>query len=435
MTPEVPASHTVRPLLLARTLTATGDQAWEMALPLAIAALYPGDLRVVAALWLVLRLAQAVGVQQLAAVIDAWPARRVLRTGVLGQTVGVAATWLTLASLLALRQQGLDERWLWPVLAVSQTTTSLGAALMDVAVAQDWLPRLVPAQELSKANVRLRQIDLAAEVLMPVLAGLVLMGAPTPLLGLLAVALWNLLSFVPEYMLLHKLLRHHPGPRHAYEAAAFSWTARLHLWRSQPVFGAMAAYALLWSTVLTPHGAVLTAYLRSGGGLQEAEVGLFRGLGALAGVAGAQLHHAVRRSWPLVATTRAFVLFQTGCIGLGAMALQMGWLWPFLFGVILSRVGLFGFNVGEVEIRQRGVPDGVRGRVSGLSGSVNQSATLLVLGLAVALPSTADFPILAWFSAGAVALAAIVFVVWSKRPAAVALDQQTAAQGLPPLDR
>lgn len=426
---SIPPAAPQRSLLLARGLTAAGDQAWEMALPLAIAALYPGQLQLVAGLWLVLRMAQAVGVQRLAAVIDRWPALRVLQVGVFGQTVGVAATWLSLAALTTVQASGGDERWLWPILAVSQTTTSLCAALMDVAVAQDWVPRLIPATALSQTNIRLRQLDLGAEVLMPVVAGLVLDAAGQPLAGLGVIALLNFVSFLPEYQLLRPLLRAHPGPTGPHASAGFDLRARWQLWRAQPVFGAMAAYALLWSTILTPHGAVLTAWLRGVGQLGDAEIGLFRGLGAAGGVLGAQLHHWLRQRWPLVTTTRRFVVFQACVLLLATASLHQGVLMGFLAGVIASRIGLFGFAVGEVEIRQRGVPDGVRGRVSGLSGSVNQAATLFVLALAAGLPGRDQLLPLAAVSSLSVVLGAVVFGRWARTPAAMELQAQTSPAG------
>lgn len=416
-------------LLLARGLTAAGDQAWEMALPLAIAALYPGQLQLVAVLWLVLRLAQALGVQRLAAVIDRWPTQRVLAMGVFGQTAGVAATWLSLAALTTLRARGADERWLWPVLAVSQTITSLCAALMDVAVAQDWVPRLVPVGALARTNVRLRQLDLGAEVLMPVIAGLVLGAAGNPLLGLGIIALVNFVSFVPEYLVLAPLLRAHPGPAGGHAAERFDLRGRWQLWRAQPIFGAMAAYALLWSTILTPHGAVLTAWLSGVGQLADAEIGMFRGLGAAGGIVGAQLHHVLRRRWPLVTTSQRLVQFQAFVLLIATACLYQRWLPGFLAGVIASRIGLFGFAVGEVEIRQRGVVDGVRGRVSGMSASVNQAATLLVLALAAGLPGKDQLVPLAAVSSLSVVLAALVFGRWSKTAAAANLQAITAPAG------
>ena len=434
-TPETPAfpprpGHGATPpaavrgrLLWARGFTAAGDQAWEMALPLAIAALYPRNVQLVAGIWLVLRVAQALLVQRLMAMIDRWSPISVLRVGVLGQTAGVAATWASLAVMVAVRIGGGDERLLWPLLAVAQTTTALCASLMDVAVAQSWLPRLFAVSDLPRTNVRLRQIDLGAEVVMPVVAGAVLAAADAPLIGLGVIAALNFTSFIPEYRLLRPLVAGLQRPPVA-ATERFDLAARWRLWRAQPIFGSMLAYACLWSTILTPHGAVLTAWLRGVGGLGDAELGLFRGLGAAGGVFGAQLHHLVRRRFSVVATSRGFVAFQALVIVLGTLALGLGWLPGLLVGVVLSRVGLFGFAVGEVEIRQRGVAEEVRGRVSGLAGSINQASTVFVLLLAAGLPGDDNLLALSTGSAIAVLIGAVQFIRWSRTPAAHALAQR-----------
>ncbi|MBK8201297.1 MAG: hypothetical protein IPK68_02845 [Bdellovibrionales bacterium] len=52
----------------------------------------------------------------------------------------------------------------------------------------------------------------------------------------------------------------------------------------EPVSQVVLAYALLWLSVLSPHGVLLTAYLKDGWKLPELTIGIFRGLGAVFGL-------------------------------------------------------------------------------------------------------------------------------------------------------
>lgn len=84
---------------------------------------------------------------------------------------------------------------------------------MDIAVGNDWIPTLVPTEELARVNSHLKQLDILTEVLSPVLAGLLLSfaSASGPMSGFLLVALRNVASFFPEILSLQRVFHRAPS--------------------------------------------------------------------------------------------------------------------------------------------------------------------------------------------------------------------------------
>ncbi len=190
-------------------------------------------------------------------------------------------------------------------------------------------------------------------------------------------------------------------------------------WRdfaAQPAALAMIAYALLWLTVLSPHGVLLTAWLRTQGHLSEAGVGIFRGLGALFGLVATVVFPWVLARTSLVAASRALIIFEAACVVGAAVAFAAGagFAAAFLGLVLLSRVGLYGFSLGETEIRQVTIDPAVRGRVNGFANALTSIATLGLYGAGASLEGPEQFSLLVYGSAACVTAGAVVFVAWSK---------------------
>jgi iron-regulated transporter 1 len=306
--------------------------------------------------------------------------------------------------------------------------SSLGATLMDISIANDLVPSVIEASELPQFNSRMRQIDLLTEVVSPIVAGvlLILTSPGIALFGFLLVALWNLVSFFPEFFLLRSVFRLKPELLKRTVSASLS--ARTTLleklvggWRAffkQPVAPAVLCYALLWLSVLSPHGVLLTGFLKDGWNLPEVAIGIFRGAGALFGLAATFLFPIVIRSLGLLKGSQAFVVFQVlmvalavVCFWTGGSVGQAG----FLVFILFSRIGLYGFSLGETQIRQVGIASEVRGEVNGFANALTGIATLALYGFGALLPSTSDFSLLVIGSAAFICLAAVLFSLWSAR--------------------
>nr|BFD67504.1 hypothetical protein HAGR004_25260 [Bdellovibrio sp. HAGR004] len=306
--------------------------------------------------------------------------------------------------------------------------SSFGSSFMDIAIANDLVPSGISEAELTAFNSRFRQVDLFTEVAAPIAAGflLVMGSSDLPMLGFYLVALWNLISFFPEYGILTSIF--HERPDLSEKRIVVSKSAKVSFlkkltggWRSffrEPVALVVAAYAILWLSVLSPHGVLLTAFLKDGWKLPEWEIGLFRGLGAVFGLAATVIFPFVEKKIGLIQSSKSFVIYQAITVAI-ALAFffsdsRMGQI-GFLAFVLLSRIGVYGFGLGEMQIRQLGIRPSVRGEVNGFASALTGIATLGLFASGVLLPSTNDFVYLIIASVVFVILAALVFSFWAWR--------------------
>jgi len=416
-------------LLAARFLTRSGDQAWDFAVPLALLQIFPNELRIAAFYYLLVRIAQVAFLPRLAATIDRVSRLTAIRTGIGLQTIGVLLGAFSLILLWdADKVLNYVSVTLFSILVIGGLLSSLGSAFTEIAVANDLVPASIPSGELTSFNSRLRQVDLFTEVTSPILAGVLLvLSIPYfPHAGFLWVALWNALSFIPEYLLLASVLRQRPDLNNKMLIVPIPMKQSLSdkLFRGwkvffkDPIWPVIACYALLWLSVLSPHGVLLTAYLKDGWQLPEWQIGLFRGGGALFGLAATLLFPIAVKRVGLVNSSRAFILFQAACLILGLFCFygsgnpaQIG----FLVAVLFSRIGLYGFSLGEMQVRQIAIAPERRGEMNGFANALTGLATLALFGAGALLPSTNDFHWLVLGSTAIVGIAAVWFSLRSYR--------------------
>lgn len=433
-----------RDVLLSRFLTRSGDQAWDFALPITLVSLFPAHTPWVIALFFASKAASVVFFPRLARVVDDWRRLKTAALGTLLQAGGVLVVSLCLlivaVGFLPGTAEGSLPLWLMGFLSlclvVGSVASSLGQSLMDVAVGHDWLPGLVPQEKLAHVNSRLRQVDLTTEVGAPLVAGIVLLWKPPAfaIAGFFCVAMWNLVSFAPELLLLrravmssHVLHRKNDIPTGKKQSLWQSCVAGWSDFFAQPILVVMLASALLWLSVLSPHGILLTTYLKADWELSESVLGLFRGGGAAVGLLATVVYPMVRKNRGLVSASGVFLKFQAVAVlaaGLffaaehfGAFDSQNHMTWRvvgFLACVVVSRLGLYGFLLGETEIRQVAVPEQVRGRVNGVATALTSAATLMLFGLGSVLSSSESFVWLVGLSVAAVLGAAFLFGVWQR---------------------
>lgn len=420
-------------LLTGRFLTRLGDQAWDFAVPLVLLKVLPGELRIAALYYFLVRLALVIFLPRLTSLIDEVNRFNAARLGIVFQLVGVL---LGLASVYAFFIiNSIEPIWgrfpiilAFVILIIGGILSNLGSNFMDIAIANDLVPSSFGENELAQFNSRLRQVDLFTEVTAPVLAGIILIAdSPTiPLLGFLVVGLWNVLSFLPEYGILKSIFHERPDlrdkPIKLNRFADVSFLKKItEGWSSffkEPVALAVTAYAILWFSALSPHGVLLTAYLKDGWQLPEWEIGAFRGLGAFFGLAATLIFPLVTKKFGLVRGTQSFIGFQAAtvvialvCFFIGDRSGQIG----FLAFILLSRIGVYGFGLGEMQIRQLAIQPAVRGEVNGFASALTGIATLGLYGAGALLPSTQDFKFLIVGSVVSVLIAAIIYSVWAQK--------------------
>ena len=102
----------------------------------------------------------------------------------------------------------------------------------------------------------------------------------------------------------------------------------------------------------------------------------------------------------------------------------------FMACLLCSRIGLYGFILGEVELRQRSIPAHERGQVNGFASALNQLASLVVYALATLFAGPADFAVLVYTSVGAITLSAASAPFSSSAPMTLSARLSGAAWGL-----
>ncbi|WP_374033106.1 ABC transporter substrate-binding protein [Bdellovibrio bacteriovorus] len=414
-------------LLLGRLLTRSGDQAWDFVVPFALLVIFPGKLQVAAFYYLIVKIGTFVLTPSSGKWIDTQSRSLVVKWGVWLQFFAILMGMVFFGILDSVARNADGASGLTAVLffalAFSGMMASLGSQITDISVGNDLAPSLVAPEKLTQFNSWLRRIDLATEVGAPIVAGILFAFHPAqlPLAGLFLIGLWNLVSFVPEYFLLRNVIQK-SGLRVKVLAEVQSWKETFHInLRSSfgdPIFWLVLSYALLWLSVLSPHGVLLAAYLKDEMSLPEAEIGLFRGLGAVFGLISTVSFPYLVRRLGLITSSRWHLGFQglTLTIGIIAFAMESGAsVYVFLGCILLSRVGLYGFSNGEFELRQRLIPEGRRGELNSLSSLTTTSATLILFAAGSLLPQTEDFKYLVYASLAAALLANLVFIRWSSR--------------------
>lgn len=415
-------------MLLGRFLTRSGDQAWDFAVPLMLLKIFPDQIRVAALYYFLSKLLNVLLLPKMASLIDRMNRIKTAYVGIFLQLIGVLAGALAIFILSSLNTGEYHWGQVLPIatfaaLVLSGVLSQLGSSFMDIAIANDLVPSSLNANELTHFNSRLRQVDLFAEVTSPVIAGLLLLIDKPMHLGFYFVVLWNVISFFPELGLLSSVFRSRPELIEK-KVLALEQTKKTLLqkltggWEAffkEPVALAVLAYAFLWLSVLSPHGVLLAGFLKDGWKMPEWMIGTFRGAGAFFGLLATFIFPWAVKRWGLLKATRNFILYQAAVL-ITALAFfyvkgpagQM----LFLILILFSRIGLYGFSLGEMEIRQIGIRADARGKINGFASALTGIATLFLYAGGALLPETADFEYLIIISVTFVVVGAITYCLW-----------------------
>jgi len=88
---------------------------------------------------------------------------------------------------------------------------------------------------------------------------------------------------------------------------------------------------------------------------------------------------------------------------------SMSTLSVFMLAVVVSRVGLYGFDVGVLELQQRQVDEKDRNAVGAVENSMTSAGTLLIMALSMDTTTPESFVHIVWASAVSVCFAAVLF--------------------------
>lgn len=416
-------------ILLSRFLTRSGDQAWDFAVPLVLIQLFPSSMRMAFIYFFVIKLGTVMLMPTVGRLIDNYPRLRILQLGIAMQTVFVllVSVFIYLIYLSDRSFSTAFDLLVFGCLTIFGFLASTGSNILDIAVANDLVPSALSSSRLPYFNSRLRQLDLLTEVSSPIAAGAILLldYGQFQFFGFFLIVGWNILSFYPEYFLLNGVLKENLAlaskslPKGFEKSGIFEkLTSGWRDFINEPISLVILAYSLLWISVLSPHGVLLTAFLKGGWSLSEPVIGGFRALGAVFGLGATFLFPLLHNRYGVIRTSRMFIFFQVLMVSIAfafffieGAAFQL----LFLLFILFSRIGLYGFGLGETEIRQMRIPESKRGHINGVASSLTSLATLIIFGLGIIFPSKDDFVLLVATSVSAVILASLVFVAFTKK--------------------
>ena len=501
-------------ILLSTTMSRLGSRMWEFATPLLLLEWRPGSLAAPAALGLTRALFQTIVSPWLGKLADECDRMSTVWIGTSMQAAGclisVGALLLFNFSTAEKTQLNADVddsgnasliRFLSFVLVIAAgVIEALGAQLASVAVKKEWLPivfddtitsndPIAPVTEkkkksfllsfvdmpnpitLSFINTTMTNIDLLAAMFGPVLAGWILevltFQDDSMQRGFVAIALVNVVSFVPEIYLLRKVylscsaLQLNRGgisdsSEQQRDEQLEGTTSRNDddgkkedrnpyiVWINHPSGLPLLTISMasLYLTALSPSGVVLTSYLITIG-LSPKSIGVFRAIGAMSGVIGITCFSLLRKNVPndgneqfaseqstlvksierLRALSLSFLLLEVVSILAAAAAFMLcdttsitsSTSWPlylFLGAIVVSRAGLYSFDVGVLEIEQYIVDERYRNAVGSVEGALCSLCEMGMYVLSIALPKPSQFGWQVGVSASAVSFGGVCFGVF-----------------------
>ncbi len=127
-------------MLIGRLLTRSGDQAWDFAVPLVLLQIFPGELRIAALYYLLVRIAMVLFLPRFSRVIDQIDRLKAAKLGVSLQLVGVTfgfVSVLVLSKIISHSFQSIEFVSIFSVLVFSGTLSQLGSTFMDISIAND----------------------------------------------------------------------------------------------------------------------------------------------------------------------------------------------------------------------------------------------------------------------------------------------------------
>ncbi|PHH52344.1 Solute carrier family 40 member 1 [Ceratocystis fimbriata CBS 114723] len=464
-----PSLVTLTPrLYISHFLSTWNSRLFEFGAVLFLAAVYPGTLLPLSLYALARGIAATLLSPSLGVVIDTYDRLRVVRASIIIQRLSVAVSCAGFYILYTIRSPPSELLAVHGLLRIRSDTflhhpiqhaifgavtflgcaEKLAATLNTVAVERDWVVALThnDAHARTQLNRRMRQIDLFCKLLGPLVIALI-DSADTRAAISVACGM-SLVSAGPEYVFIEQiyncvpaLQRLSPNSTEGEEtpdsaswnlggARNAAWVALVRPLRTlpeyvrHPAFQPSFALALLYLTVLSFSGQMV-AFLRAAG-FSSAQIGAARVVSSLfelsATVMAPRLVEAIG---PVRAGIWA-LSWQTVWLGIGlscffwhignqSSEILSGGVVGLVGGVMVSRVGLWGYDFAAQTIIQNEVDEFQRGSFSAMEASIQNLFELLAFATTAIFHRPEQFRILTLISFGAVATASLLYAGFVKQ--------------------
>mmetsp|Transcript_59826 Transcript_59826/g.110768 ORF Transcript_59826/g.110768 Transcript_59826/m.110768 type:complete len:519 (-) Transcript_59826:105-1661(-) len=432
-------------LLLSHLATRMGTQAWFFCVPLFVMKYTPGTILGPGIFGLCAYGTGLLISPRLGSWADVADRLYVVRLGVCLQAVAVLGNSV-LVFLTAGSQQSHTSFLPLLLACFFGMLEKMSFPLTDVPVKRDWVPVLLLHNKelLQRTNQQMSQIDLTTEVLAPFLAGLLIQfprlcggcldsfGVEADVFGYIVVGLLNAASCFPQYLLLRKVHKlrggqlARTGAEKAVPRSGIASKFKASAWRGWAMhpFGLpllSMSYALLYITVLSPHGALFTAFMANAG-VPATSLSLIRGLGAVSGLVGVSARPMCLKVLPErlanIVSVGALAAFMVGA----AIVYQMSavlqptertfYLYIFGLFVVMGRPGLYAFELGVLNQEQVLVDETRRAAVGAVDDALLSGFTLAIYTASAVFNKPEQFGGLVDVSAASVTAGCLTYILW-----------------------
>jgi iron-regulated transporter 1 len=425
-------SSWIAPLCISHAAAAWGERSWEFGAGLLLLRL--ADLRLTA----ILVLTQCAVCSLLGPRIG----RAVDRASFLGSavsTLAVQSIGIFHAGILLWAFDSSSNVWLAAAVIACSVVARLGSLGSTIATEKKWATALshqhcygrLQEEEtngmgdqkhsdvLARVNARLRCIDLVCNLCAPIAVGF-LLESTSPALAAMSIAAFNAVAWPIEVACLvwiHR--RYRQVLRSSNETPKDDNTVEINetpceewsIYYKQSIFPSALALAVLYLSVVS-FGTLMTAWLAASG-FHAGHLGLARALAALSGiVATTTTPHLVQKLGVESAGVK-YLWFMWACILPCTLAAFLSYknpnfLWVVIASVILSRFGLWGFDLCVTQMLQERVEQ--IGAINGVQVALQNAFDALAALSCVLLPDRFAFLVLGSF--GSVTVAALLHTCW-----------------------
>lgn len=331
-----------------------------------------------------------------------------------------------------------------------QMLEKLSAVTSEVAIERDWLTQLCGKENtlgLAHGNSMLRRMDLACDFIGTVSYGWIfdLMGCvgsviyttsiailSTPLLyALIYFRIEGGLGSKPQRTQLSSshgiLLKEQDISRNSVKECSKTLNAWKEYFFNNPMLPSSIVIVLLYFNVALSPGGLLTAFLTFKG-MNGSSLAIFRGSCALMGFVG---------SYSGKIMVEKFGLLQSGRYALGGLLATLGlsvavffsrlnninnevqtasYLFAFVGGIVLSRIGLWVFDLVNTQLFQQHAEGTGPSSIASTEMALCSLSEISMLGVAafLSVPMDSFFAVLVGSSYSAIILGSLLFFFWSK---------------------
>ncbi|SMY20265.1 unnamed protein product [Zymoseptoria tritici ST99CH_1A5] len=420
--------HVRRLIFTSHLLSTWNSRVFEFGAFLFLANIYP-DTLLPASIYALARAASAAVLSPwIGSYIDKTDRLRAVRISIVGQRVAVALSCVALFLLARFEsmRSGVDSTLFLAGLSLLACVEKLSAVLNTISVERDWVVIVAGGHEerLRDLNAQMRRIDLFCKLIGPLAIAFV--DGASPEVAIMATGCMTMMSVLVEYWTIARVYNFVPALQAPKEVASTrtdrtmatkikSSLAGTAIYIKHRAFLPSLALALLYLTVLAFGGQMLTYLLSLG--LSSGLIGVLRGISAIFEMSATWIAPRIMSHIGPVRSGIWFINWQILCV---SIACAFFWLdynptvaaIGTVTAVIASRVGLWGFDLSAQMIVQEEVEPIHRGTFSSQEFALQNVFEMLAFASTIVFPRPAEFKYPATISAGAVAVAGVLYAVF-----------------------